>query len=199
MNPSPIRLFIAVPVPQYLKEALSRFHERWHTQFPFQKWTHPADYHLTLKFLGDTDEFTMRRIRETLPTVTRHTVPFSLELKGLGMFGPARAPQIFWAGIGGDTKALHRLQQTVEETVVTLGYPAEHRPFRPHLTLARRYRGSVPPDITLLEQTAGLLSGEPAWTVYEIVLYESRIGRQPMYVPLESLPFAVSSGGSEGD
>src|SRR5690606_41428554 len=44
-------------------------------------------------------------------------------------------------GVEGELEQLRQLHQRVETHLVELGYPVEKRNFRPHLTLARNYKG----------------------------------------------------------
>ncbi|WJH34942.1 hypothetical protein N6H14_01970 [Paenibacillus sp. CC-CFT747] len=53
------------------------------------------------------------------------------------------------------------------------GYPPEDRPFKPHITLARKAEGPV-----RLEEVP-LAAAE--WTVTRFVLYQTHMGRSPMY------------------
>ena len=39
-----------------LKTNLNAGMEKLKSAFPFKKWLHPADYHITMAFLGDTSE-----------------------------------------------------------------------------------------------------------------------------------------------
>jgi 2'-5' RNA ligase len=40
-------------------------------------------------------------------------------------------------GLNGDLEAVQQLQMNIETHLAPLGFPAENRPFTPHLTLAR--------------------------------------------------------------
>ncbi|MDT2275404.1 2'-5' RNA ligase family protein [Paenibacillus larvae] len=57
----------------------------WYTS-GIPKWTHPADYHLTLKFLGTVDADTAGRMAPVLAEIARRTPPFELELSRLGIW-----------------------------------------------------------------------------------------------------------------
>ncbi|MGH2459354.1 MAG: 2'-5' RNA ligase family protein, partial [Chloroflexota bacterium] len=50
--------------------------------------------------------------------------------------GP-RSPRVVWLAVLGDLTALGACQRRVEAATVPLGFPAEARPFKPHLTLGR--------------------------------------------------------------
>ena len=106
------------------------------------------------------------------------------------MFGPPAAPSILWAGLAGDLDALAALQREVAGVCARHGFPAEARAYRPHLTLARRYRTAAGPFKRAALATAGAPAGGwPVWQVEDIVLYRSHLGRQPSYEPLGVFPF----------
>ncbi len=189
MNPHQPRLFIAVPVAPYVKDALSELCERWKTGFPFHKWTHSDDYHITIKFLGETEPDAVQHIKRLAEDISARFAPFSLSVGGLGTFGPPSAPQILWAGVNGQLPVLHALQREIEQEMVRLRFPKEERAYRPHLTLARKYRGCVPFLRDSLRQLAVPDDCSPlTWTAQSIVLYESRPQRRPMYAPVAEFP-----------
>jgi 2'-5' RNA ligase len=74
----------------------------------------------------------------------------------------------------------------VNAGLAPLGYEAETRPFRSHLTVARlRDQADVAPVVAALGD--GLV-GEP-WTVEEIILYQSRLSPSgSSYSELARLP-----------
>ena len=63
--------------------------------------------------------------------------PFNIEASGLGVFPNMKRIQIIWVGLSGELEKLGQLQKRIEESLKPLGFPAEARPFTPHLTLAR--------------------------------------------------------------
>lgn len=175
------RLFVAVPLPDELKGSLAHQVEAVRKRYPFQTWVHPEDYHVTLKFLGETPRQLLPRIEEALQEVAQRHVPFSLILEGIGSFGQPKRPRILWLGVQGELARLASLFRDVDEKMAPLGFGKEERPFRPHLTLARKYVGQTPFKIGLAgEETVAPLS----FQVKEMILYQSRLGEKPMYLPL---------------
>ncbi|MDQ0337932.1 hypothetical protein J2S00_000715 [Caldalkalibacillus uzonensis] len=50
------RLFIALPLPDSVRQKLKKLTNQWQVDWPFQKWVDPADYHLKIPqqlLLGD--------------------------------------------------------------------------------------------------------------------------------------------------
>jgi RNA 2',3'-cyclic 3'-phosphodiesterase len=189
---SMIRLFVALPLPDSMKPMVHQWSQGLRSVLPFQKWVHPSDYHMTLKFLGDTAAERVERIKEAVRRSVKGMTPFELELEGLSWFGRPSSPSILWAGVQGDTAELQRLHKMVESAMEAVGFAKEEKSFRPHISLARRYVGKTSMEVG---QVAGLAeqlrsgTGEVAWRVDHVVLYESHLGRSPMYEPLERFSF----------
>jgi 2'-5' RNA ligase len=130
-----IRAFVAVDLEpqtvQQIAEAIAQLRPR----MPGIRWLPPANFHLTLKFLGDIDEVKVASIAAALE---RDLYPFScftINAKGLGVFPDLRRPRILWVGLVGDE--LNALASRVEKTLVPFGFAAERRAFTPHLTVGR--------------------------------------------------------------
>jgi 2'-5' RNA ligase len=180
LNETP-RLFIAVSIDDHWREKLTKQCSILQSKLPFQKWTDPADYHVTLKFLGDTSFDLMKSIYKLLTDAAQATTPFQLTDNGWGTFGPQTAPNILWAGIGGGVHSLNQLQQKVDERMGEMGFTRETRSFHPHLTLARRFKGKSPLTAPI-KQYLPVASEPPIhWLVSEIKLYQSHLQKKPMY------------------
>lgn len=177
------RLFIAISLPKAQKEMLFHRSEDLAEHWSFKKWVHPSDYHLTLRFLGACTFHRAREVRQALKESSPGWQPFRLRIDGIGLFGVPTRPRILWAGVGGDLEALHRLYTDVARAVEPLGFEREKRPYRPHITLAKKYRfndfpyqrmnGEFQPDFDQYE-----------WMVEELVLFETHLYRSPMYQPM---------------
>lgn len=92
--------------------------------------------HLTLKFLGNTDENLIDPIVETITTVTENQKPYNIQLKNLGVFPNKNYIKIIWVGLEdeGQTK---KIAEKIDEKLNKIGFKKEKRSFHPHLTLAR--------------------------------------------------------------
>ncbi len=133
-----LRTFIALPLPAewiaLLEEVIDDLDS---AASGGVRWVRPSGIHLTLKFLGATDPALAPRILdELLESVGGAPAP-ALSLSGLGTFPNRNNPRVIWAGVSGDMETLADLQQRVEALAVSLGWDAERRPFRPHLTIGR--------------------------------------------------------------
>lgn len=131
------RLFWAVNLPGELKKALGEKQARLKTAAAGVKWVEPELLHVTVKFLGDTDDGLVAGIAGTAAGALRGLGPFRLEVKGLGFFPGSSSPRVLWAGLKGEVGLLREAARRVEEAMIDFGFPREARKFSPHLTLAR--------------------------------------------------------------
>ena len=162
------RLFIALDPPEKTREELATLCQG----LPGCRWTPPGQLHLTLCFIGEAEGSTFLDVRDALEEIA--AAPFSIQLEGLGLFPPRRAPRVLWAGVRANT-ALMQLERKVAGTVRRCGIVLEKRKFSPHITLARLQDGALP----RLERYLGahaLFSSTP-FMVNRFSLYSSVLGR----------------------
>ena len=163
------RLFVAVGVPQRVRDEVADAGELLRPHAPEARWTDPAGWHLTLAFLGSVATAQVGPIETALAQVAASHPPFTLALTGQGgMFGR----RVLWVGIG-DSPELSALTKDVRAALEPLGFPPDERPFHPHLTLARARKGSALPR-GLAERYAGPTT---AWTVETLDLMRSHLSR----------------------
>ena len=189
------RLFVGIQLPQEAKRELDIWKGSLQEKLPFSKWTHPQDVHITLQFLGDTTAEVADALAPDLRQLAAATPPLALRAEGLGVFGPPAAPSILWAGVAGDTAALVQLQRAVSGACARHSFPAEARAYRPHITLARRYRAAAGPFQRAALAAGAPADGWPAWQAEDIVLYRSHLGRSPAYEPLGVFPLGGHARG----
>ena len=136
-----IRVFWAINLNQEIRVALREFQFRLRKDIPSIHWVKPESLHLTVKFLGEIDEEQLTSIQRAVEIGIQDCTPFSLEVRGFGGFPTIKQPRVLWAGISGEGAVLQRLVSQVEEALIPLGFPAETKAFRGHLTLARVKQG----------------------------------------------------------
>lgn len=129
------RLFLGVALTDELRHGLAAFLEAKAAPLP-GKPVPPANWHLTLRFLGATKEPERDRVLAFLDEVAL-TLPFVLAFGPLGAFSrPARAT-VLWMGVRRGAEELVELAGRCDEAAQAVGFEAEDRPFHPHLTLSR--------------------------------------------------------------
>lgn len=134
---STARLFLALLPDAAVREELAAWHDAW-------TWPRSATpvksgrLHMTLHFLGNV---ALNRIPELAEAARVPFTPFTLRLHravlwphGIAVLEPAAVPD-----------ALLALHASLAGVVHGLGLALDDRPFRPHVTLARRASGATPP------------------------------------------------------
>lgn len=126
-----VRLFLAIPLPAYVKEALATLQEG----VRHVGWTRPRNMHLTLKFIGEIEHEAVPMISEALADVRLPS--FMLPVEGVGRFPPKGPPRVLWAGLGNGHPHLFAQQRKIEDALIPLAIEPEKQIYRPHLTLGR--------------------------------------------------------------
>ncbi|MCK5077219.1 MAG: RNA 2',3'-cyclic phosphodiesterase [Calditrichia bacterium] len=141
----PIRTFIAIEIPENIKENILQVIEQVKSSYPKIAWTKTTAYHLTLKFLGEVEENMIDPISEKIEGIAGNFTPFKIDVEGVGVFPNKRAPKILWAGLYMPDDSLLELQAKIEDSLYDLNFEKEKRKFKPHLTLGRVKR-KMPPE-----------------------------------------------------
>ena len=102
------------------------------------RFTKPASYHLTLAFLGDIDDAAKGLAMDAIDAACAGMPPIPIASNGLGKFGRSRDATL-WLGIRPDTHLLE-LAQRVREELDARSISHDPKPFKAHITLARRAR-----------------------------------------------------------
>lgn len=97
-----------------------------------------ANLHLTLEFLGSLDPAAKACAERAAQSLSAPA--FELELRCLGHWPRAR---ILWSGPQHVPRGLTGLVGRLREALLACGHRPETRPFRAHVTLARKVRGPV--------------------------------------------------------
>ena len=63
------------------------------------RWVKPENYHITLRFLGDTDTRLIPEISSGLLSSLQNLKSFTLDLFSLGVFRSLYNPRVLWIGI----------------------------------------------------------------------------------------------------
>lgn len=170
----PVRAFVAFPCPPRLQAALAEALGAWRGTDAAVRWADPEKIHLTLRFLGDdADPDRLERLDSGLAGAATAAPPVAVRPDATGAFPGWGRPRVLWLGLL-DEGALTPLARRVEEAARKAGFPAEDRPFRPHLTLGRvkAPRGLDP----VLEDLRAWRPESGTETLEELIVYRSELG-----------------------
>jgi 2'-5' RNA ligase len=168
----PLRLFVAVDVPDGIKAQLAGALAPFRDRIPGARWTRSDGWHVTLKFLGTTWPRLVETVGEAVSLAAQALPPFESSLTELGVFpGPTRA-RVVWAGLSDDGNRFAELAGSLDDRLEE-DFTPEDRPFTPHLTLARlappRNLREFAPDLV------GTSVASEAFPVDRLVLYRSQL------------------------
>ena len=149
------------------------------------RWVRLEGLHLTLRFLGPTLEDRIGGVLAALRAAAAGGRPFEVTIGGAGTFPNDARPRALWLGLRSGGEDLAALASALDRALAEVGWPAEPKPFRAHLTLARA--DGVPAGARvagrLIEASAGL---RIPCRIDRIGLFESLTGGGPArYEPLE--------------
>lgn len=131
-----IRTFIALEFPE---SELNKIIEIRNINFlDYQKlqWEPINKLHLTLRFLGNTQEEIIPLIISKLEQLLKQYKSLNLSFQKFGVFIKDSKPKIFWVGLN-DNKELTGLVKDIDNLITEFGFEREKRKFKPHITLLR--------------------------------------------------------------
>jgi len=167
-----MRLFIALDIPQDVRERISAYVERVRPLCADARWARVEGLHVTLKFIGEIPDARVPQITKALAGIKAR--PFDVKFDNVGFFPSPRSPRVFWIGVRAGEE-LPQLAEAVNEALASIGIPREDKAYSPHLTLARSGSGHN------LKALTGLLTNEMetfgTMTAHEFYLYRSQLGR----------------------
>jgi len=170
-NPTTERLFLAIPLPDLVKDVLIRLRQ---DRKGFH-WTEPDNLHLSLKFIGDCRSEDRERIEAALKAVTIRQFP--IQIGGLGVFPRRGRPNVLWAGVERAHPHLFALHKHIDDTLFGLGFEPDRTRYSPHVTIARCRDASQDSVRQFLKQN--LEFGAPPFFPDVYVLVRSVLGYGP--------------------
>ncbi len=188
------RLFVAVALPSAAREAVAGLvadvRDRVGERRSGVRWVSLDGLHLTLRFLGPTEPSRTEAVAAAIRETAALTHPIQIDLSGGGAFPTVARPRVLWLGVTSGADALAAVSADLEARLVEAGWPAEGRPFRPHLSLARAdgVRAGPATASALVDAAAGFVAG---WTADRLTLFESHTGAGPArYEPIMDVAIA---------
>lgn len=182
------RTFVAIPVK--VSESFLRDRQELMGKLEEDRisWVDPANYHVTLRFLGETAASKATEIGDILYRRISPPTPSRMEFSGPGIFGPRKKPRVIWVGFA-DGHRLLNLFSDVNRILKELGIAGPEQPYRPHLTLGRIRRTDDPSRLFLVARDMqNRFRGDV--TADRLVYFRSIPGKAgPVYLPLRTVGF----------
>ncbi len=131
---SKFRGFIAIDIDSLAK--IEELENKIKQSGAIVKLVEPKNIHITLKFLGDTDEEQIDEIEEIMKNAVEETDPFTIQLKSTGVFPNQNYIKVVWIGINNGNQ-IGAIAKNIDEKLSEIGFIKENREFSAHLTIAR--------------------------------------------------------------
>jgi 2'-5' RNA ligase len=197
-----VRSFVAINLPNDVKEALQRVAEEQRAIMPERsiRWSRVSGIHLTLKFLGDVAESDLPAIKAALAGCCVDHVPFFFSVGGMGCFPNVKRPRVLWVGVTEETGRLTALQRDVEQHLEGLGFAREKRAFHPHLTLGRTRQGLRSSELTRIGEAVASSEVGELGKVHVDKIHLMRSDLRPdgaVYTSLQRVSLGNSDSGAE--
>lgn len=130
---------MALPLSSQVERALGQIIDDLSAVGAGVKWVDPRNIHMTVRFLGDTDERLIPDLQKLIDRCVLRTNTTRVTITRLGAFPNLKKPRVFWAGLDQDTPldSIVAMAEEIERGVQALGFEPESKSFKPHLTLAR--------------------------------------------------------------
>lgn len=179
-----MRTFVAFEFDSLLKARIALIQDKLRKSSTNGRWTHTDNFHLTLKFLGETSIEQCEKIEEQLASILDSFNTIKLSLDEIGYFPGDTEIRVLWLGLKGNIEALQQLNNYIEDSMVKLGYKRERRKFNPHITLGRNI--VLKDNFNMLKEKV-VEDCEYSFTLSKISFIESQLlNGKRIYTPLKS-------------
>ncbi len=133
-----MRLFVAIHLSDTVRRRIRAAINDFPLGNPPWRWADPATWHITLKFLGETQPDGLAAATGALAQVATRHAPFDLELGGFGAFPGLRDPRVLFYGVTSGAEPCAALARDVDDALFdAIGLEREKRRFHAHATIAR--------------------------------------------------------------
>ncbi|HXR36165.1 MAG TPA: RNA 2',3'-cyclic phosphodiesterase [Candidatus Binataceae bacterium] len=185
--PEPVRAFVAIRLAPEVDAAIARFQAELRPLGADISWPVPANFHLTLRFLGNrVAPGVIENVIFRLRPIAAATAAMMVRARGAGAFPSLNRPRVIWVGLADE--ALAQAAAKVEAVCVRCGLEPEKRGFAPHLTIGRVRNPSR--DAQMREAIEAAAERDfGGSTVASMTVYRSRLSpRGATYEVLATLP-----------
>ena len=134
-----MRLFTAVEIDDKNKKRIAEIQEYFKGSSFKGTFVRKENFHITLKFLGETDAQMIKRICFAMDSAVKRIHRFKISAGPPGYF-KRRDGLILWLGINSGSEEIWAISSNLNEELSKTGFKKEDIPFTPHITLARRVK-----------------------------------------------------------
>jgi len=139
-----MRTFIALNFKDDLRDRLGKIQKKLKTNVIKGSWVYIDNFHLTMKFLGNTNLQNVNNIKSILGEIAKNNPNMKLNLRDLGFFPGKDHLRVVWISLDGEIEKLEKLNNEIERKMNSIGFPNEKNEFKPHITLGRNITFNTP-------------------------------------------------------
>ena len=177
------RLFVALKIPEYIRETIIKIRNDAIPNPQKYKWEDKDKIHLTLKFIGEVNDDLIQPITKDILFIEEYN-KINCILSKFGFFYRNGKPSILWLGLNLNHE-IFNLVEKLNKELEKFSIPAEHKRFKPHLTIIRlkgnegkefvgNFKSKNVPEINFTANEVSLIKSEllPAGSKYkELKIY----------------------------
>ncbi|KDR96639.1 2'-5' RNA ligase [Peptoclostridium litorale DSM 5388] len=130
-----MRLFIAACPPEEILYYIYSVQNNLISKGIKGNYAKPRNIHMTIKFLGETDESDIPKLVSILENYRHLDIEFKLD--GISWF-KRRGRLILFIDLAGDVERLELAVNEIEDKFERMGFEREKKKFYPHMTIARK-------------------------------------------------------------
>jgi len=175
-EPSTIRAFLAVTIPEAVKAEIERAQDELRQALPKHcaRWTKREQFHLTLCFLGNVATARVPELTGAVGAACRGFPALKLRAERIGCFPDLHFPRVVWVWVHDGADQLAALQKAVAQAAVKFAANQSEKDFTGHTTIARAH-GIKRPHAQILANLAHRMSGRffGEWTADKVELMRS--------------------------
>jgi 2'-5' RNA ligase len=183
--------FLAIPVDPAVSHSIHAGLEPLRAICPDILWEHPADYHVTLRFLGRCTGAQIANLVLQLGGEAPKVSSVFLQVGELAFFPPRHGRAVLWVGVRTVPQALEDLAQQLDVWAVAKGFTPDKKPFAAHITVAR----CSAKDYQVLKSKLGVFQcpSPVTWPVTHYALMSRHCDRafgrfEPVYLKYCAIP-----------
>src|SRR5688572_6260729 len=94
-----MRAFVALEIPKATRVRIADLIGTLRPQLPGVRWLAPEAIHLTLRFLGESTDAQIERLKPLLAAAAAACPRREVHVSGLGMFPERGSPRVLWLGM----------------------------------------------------------------------------------------------------
>lgn len=178
-----MRVFIALNIPDKTRDNLERSASQFKDLATGGNFTKKENYHVTLHFLGNVEPSDLIYVQSAMDGVKNLPAP----KLAISQFAVLRASDIVCARFNKNADLI-QLHEALGNKLEEAGFNVEHRAYRPHVTMIRKYAFSLP----FSEVTKNVTVYNKPFDAPEVVLYESVFEKDGVrYNPLYKVTLPV--------